>query len=133
MLNSVFDGMDGLSGVVDPQVLLSKYNARAHPDVVSRKRMPDEVFQEFVDTFDVGAEIEGKVTRNEFLRYYKNIAIAMDGDYRTLQNIIEAVWGVQRGPPRRPMSRTTGSIGRGKESVTASRLRNAKTMSHGYR
>lgn len=94
LINSIYDKLDpaGLDAV-DPQKILTYYNAKRHPDVVSRRRTPNDVFQEFVDTFDVGGEIVGKVTRAEFVRYYKNIATAMS-DEEYLARIISSVWNV---------------------------------------
>ena len=39
-----------------------------------------QVLREFLDTFDVGGEKDGKVTRNEFENYYKNISASIDND-----------------------------------------------------
>ena len=47
---------------------------------VSKVTKPSEVLNEFLDTFDVGGEKDGKVTRNEFENYYTNIGASIDND-----------------------------------------------------
>ena len=50
------------SGAIEPEVLLSTYQAAKHPDVVNRKLSEESALREFLNTFDVGSEVEGKVT-----------------------------------------------------------------------
>ena len=68
------------NGVVEPADVVEAYNAKKHPDVIAGKKTEDEVMREFLDTFDVGGEKDGKVTRNEFENYYKNISASIDND-----------------------------------------------------
>ena len=39
------------------------------------------MYREFLDTFDVGGEVDGKVTRAEFENYYANVGASVDSDY----------------------------------------------------
>jgi Ca2+-binding EF-hand superfamily protein len=68
------------NGFVEPSDIVSAYNAKKHPDVMSGKKTEDEVLREFLDTFDVGGEKDGKVTKNEFHNYYKNVSMSIDRD-----------------------------------------------------
>jgi len=68
------------NGCVEPCDIVSMYNAKKHPDVMSGKKTEDEVLREFLDTFDVGGEKDGMVTRNEFENYYKNVSMSVDRD-----------------------------------------------------
>lgn len=68
------------NGYVEPSELVDKYSADKHPDVIRGDKTPEEVMREFLDTFDVGGEKDGKVTRNEFENYYKNISSSIDND-----------------------------------------------------
>ena len=78
MAFSVLD-KDG-SGVIDPEDIVDTYDASKHPDVLAGKKSAEEVFREFLDTFDVGGEKDGKVTRNEFANYYSNVSSSIDDD-----------------------------------------------------
>lgn len=68
------------NGFVEPSDIVKAYNAEKHPDVISGKKTAQEVLREFLDTFDVGGEKDGKVTRNEFENYYKNVSASIDND-----------------------------------------------------
>ena len=68
------------NGFVEPHDIVECYNADKHPDVMSGKKTADEVLREFLDTFDVGGEKDGKVTRNEFQNYYSNVSASVDND-----------------------------------------------------
>ena len=47
--------------------MMDKYDASNHPDVVSGKKTKTAVLREFLETFEVGGEIDGKVTKEEFI------------------------------------------------------------------
>ena len=68
------------SGFVEPQDLVARYDTSKHPDVLAGKKTRDQVLREFLDTFDVGGVIDGKVTREEFEGYYHNISASIDND-----------------------------------------------------
>jgi hypothetical protein len=38
------------------------YNAKKHPDVIAGRATAQQILQQFLDTFDVGGEVDGKVT-----------------------------------------------------------------------
>lgn len=77
--------VDG-NGFIEPEVLLTTYKASKHPDVISKKLTEESALREFLNTFDVGSEIEGKVTRNEFENYYKRLGylIASDDNFEAM-------------------------------------------------
>ena len=80
-VSQAFDILDkDGNGFVEPSDIVSAYDAKKHPDVISGKKTSDEVLREFLDTFDVGGEKDGKVTRNEFENYYKNVSASVDND-----------------------------------------------------
>jgi Ca2+-binding EF-hand superfamily protein len=74
------------SGVVDMDEIKGLYNVKKHPDVISGKKTEDEVYTEFMDTFQLHAAIKGKgvrdtnITRQEFQEYYENISASIDRD-----------------------------------------------------
>ena len=74
------------SGVVDMDEIKKLYNCKKHPDVLSGKKTEDEVYAEFMETFQLHAAIKGKgikdreITREEFQEYYENISASIDRD-----------------------------------------------------
>ena len=84
------------SGVVEPADIVSVYDASAHPDVVSGRKSKEAVLREFLDSFDVGGEVDGKVTMEEFRNYYANISASIDNeDYFEL--MIRNAWRISGG------------------------------------
>lgn len=67
------------SGVVELNDIMAKYSADKHPDVMTGKRTKEDVLAEFLDTFDT-IEKDGKVTTQEFIKYYKNVSASIDSD-----------------------------------------------------
>jgi len=92
-----FDVMDkDGNGFLEPDDVVSSYNAKKHPEVLAGKKTENEVLTEFLDTFDVGGEKDGKVTKNEFCNYYKNISASIDrDDYFEL--MIRNAWHISGG------------------------------------
>ena len=84
------------SGAIEPEVLLSTYQAAKHPDVVNRKLSEESALREFLNTFDVGSEVEGKVTRHEFENYYKKISFTTPDD-EYFEKMICNIYGIDRG------------------------------------
>lgn len=74
------------SGVVDMDEIRKKYNCSKHPDVLSGKKTEDEVYMDFMETFQLHAAIKGKgtkdaeISRDEFQEYYENISASIDRD-----------------------------------------------------
>merc|ERR1719326_299517 len=81
LVGMAFSKMDKTGdGIIDPEDVIDTYDASKHPDVLAGKKTSDEVLREFLDTFDVGGEKDGKVTRNEFMNYYANVSSSIDDD-----------------------------------------------------
>jgi Ca2+-binding EF-hand superfamily protein len=74
------------SGVVDIEDLRGVYNASKHPDVTSGKKTEDQIFTEFLETFEIhhnimnGSRADGKVSLEEFVEYYTNVSASIDND-----------------------------------------------------
>ncbi|GMH72416.1 hypothetical protein TrLO_g1680 [Triparma laevis f. longispina] len=80
-VHQAFDIIDADgNGFVEPSDIVEAYNAKKHPDVQSGKKTEEEVLREFLDTFDVGGEKDGCVTKTEFENYYKNVSASVDND-----------------------------------------------------
>ena len=84
------------NGVLEPSDVVGAYDASKHPDVLLGRKTADEVLAEFLDTFDVGGEKDGMVTKDEFTNYYKNISASIDrDDYFEL--MIRNAWHISGG------------------------------------
>lgn len=74
------------SGVVDINDIRGVYNASKHPDVLSGKKSEDQIFNEFLETFEThhnimnGSQADGQITLDEFIEYYTNISASIDND-----------------------------------------------------
>jgi Ca2+-binding EF-hand superfamily protein len=84
------------NGTIEPQDIVDCYDASKHPDVIAGKKTPDEIFREFLDTFDVGGEVDGKVTQNEFMNYYANVSASIDDD-DYFELMIRNAWHISGG------------------------------------
>jgi len=77
--------IDG-SGIIDFDEIKKLYNCKKHPDVISGKKTEDEVYTEFMETFQLHAALKGKgvkdrqITREEWQEYYENISASIDRD-----------------------------------------------------
>ena len=97
LVNQIFDSLDRQgAGTVDPTTLAANFAASRHPDVLARLRTADAVLKEFTETFDVGGVVSGKITRNEFVRYYTNIS-ASASDAESFELVLRSVWSVPSG------------------------------------
>ena len=92
-----FDVIDKTGdGIVDPIDIIDTYDTSKHPDVISGKKTKSQVLKEFLDTFDVGGEVDGKVTKDEFINYYKNISASIDND-EYFELMIRNAWHISGG------------------------------------
>ena len=97
LVNQVFDLLDKQCvDAIDPPALIAHFDASRHPEVLTRATTADAVLKEFLDTFDVGGEKPGKITRNEFVRYYTNIS-ASASDAESFELVLRSVWSVPSG------------------------------------
>ena len=73
-------------GIVNTTDLKGVYNANKHPDVINGKKTQDEVFLEFLETFEAhfadrhGGQKDGNISREEFIEYYNNVSMSIDLD-----------------------------------------------------
>jgi Ca2+-binding EF-hand superfamily protein len=63
LIKQAFDVLDkDKSGVVEPKEIMDAYDTSKHPDVISGKKTRTEVLREFLETFEVGGEVDGYVS-----------------------------------------------------------------------
>lgn len=97
IINQVFDKLDPENkNVIEPQSMLTQFDPTRHPDALSGLRTPQQVLQEFLDTFDVGGQQVGKITRDEFVTYYTNICAAINDDV-LFEDIVRKTWNLPVG------------------------------------
>ena len=132
LVHQVFDLLDkeGIDSI-DPPTLIAHFDASRHPEVLSRAKSAQDVQKEFLDTFDVGGELPGRITRAEFVRYYTNIRASYnDDDY--FEVVLRKVWhlaeevtlsSAQMGAFRDHLNGRTKEV-----SSLADRLRQAQSM-----
>ena len=87
--------LDG-NGTIEPDEIMQAHNTAEHPDVLSGRRTEQEIAMEFLSTFEVGGEVDGMVTRDEFHNYYANISASIDND-EYFELMIRNAWGLSGG------------------------------------
>ena len=84
------------SGAVEPAEIASKFDASNHPEVKKGNMTPEEVYREFLATFEVEGDKDGRVTEEEFMLYYTNVGAGIDlDDYFEL--MIRNAWHISGG------------------------------------
>eukprot|EP00299_Pterocystis_sp_00344_P001247 c11080_g1_i1.p1 GENE.c11080_g1_i1~~c11080_g1_i1.p1 ORF type:complete len:322 (+),score=77.89 c11080_g1_i1:77-967(+) len=100
LVNRIFATMDADgSGVLTVEDMKLRYNAKANPDVQSKKKTEEQVLREFLDTFEGqgGERGDGQVTRQEFVDYYTGVSSNIDSDDHFLLLICN-VWSFPYAP-----------------------------------
>lgn len=83
------------SGVLEVSDVTGVYDASKHPDVISGKKTEKEILAEFLDTFD-SIDKDGKVTPDEFIKYYSNVSSSIDDD-DYFELMIRNAWHISGG------------------------------------
>ena len=100
LVRRAFAALDtGSTGEVAIPAVAGAYNAAKHPDVQAGRMTARQALALFLDSFDAGGEVEGKVTRDEFLTYYTNVGAAVEDD-SLFERIVRGVWGLSEGDER---------------------------------
>jgi Ca2+-binding EF-hand superfamily protein len=97
LVNLAFNVLDSdSSGEINPSDIMDLYDATNHPDVLAGKITAHKVMEEFLETFDIGGEVDGKVTRQEFQNYYHNLSMSIDND-DYFELMIRNAWHISGG------------------------------------
>jgi hypothetical protein len=83
-------------GIIEPDDLINIYDAAQHPDVISGRKSAADVLREFLDTFDIGGIVDGKVTQQEFENYYNNLSALIDDD-NYFELMMRSSWRISGG------------------------------------
>jgi Ca2+-binding EF-hand superfamily protein len=130
----VYDKLDiDKSGIIDINDIKYTYNVKNHPDVRSGKKSEEDVYGEFLETFETHHNInkgtrDKRVTKEEFLEYYANISMSIDNDDYFELMIVNA-WKLngntnnQKGVAMDISAKTAG------KNSTGNRVQSAKPIS----
>jgi Ca2+-binding EF-hand superfamily protein len=83
------------NGIVTVDDIASNFNTKSHPDVQSGRMKPDQALQNWLAQFD-GPDGDGKITKDEFQHYYKNVSASIDDD-DYFELMIRNAWHIPGG------------------------------------
>ena len=84
------------SGILDASDIVGCYDASKHPEVIAGRMTEDQVFSQFLDSFDVGGTKDGMVTKEEWVNYYNNVSSSIDDD-DYFELMIRNAWHISGG------------------------------------
>ena len=111
-----FDKLDlDKSGIIELNEVKTLYNAKTNKDGLSGKKTEEEVYGEFIETFETHHNIkkgvrDRRVTREEFLEYYNNISMSIDDD-EYFVGLIQAAWKLNGTPSYAKQKAWAGEVG----------------------
>lgn len=81
IIKKAFQKMDKTGdGVLTAADMKGTYNVRLHPKYKNGEWSEQQVFENFLKTFEEGGVVDGKVTWDEFLSYYSSLSASIDND-----------------------------------------------------
>ena len=98
-----FDKLDlDKSGIVELNEIKSLYNVKNNKEVLSGKKTEEDIYGEFIETFETHHNIkkgvrDKRVSREEFLEYYNNISMSIDDDDYFIE-MIKNAWKLRQTP-----------------------------------
>ena len=85
------------TGVIPINLVKNVYNAKFHPDSFLGKKSQEDVYKEFLYTFDIFCEINGlkdEISYKDFIDYYTPISASILSD-NYFDDIIYGVWNIE--------------------------------------
>ncbi len=85
------------NGVIPINLVKNVYNAKFHPDSFLGKKSQEDVYKEFLYTFDIFCEINGlkdEISYKDFIDYYTPISASILSD-NYFDDIIYGVWNIE--------------------------------------
>jgi len=74
------------SGVVDYKDLANVYNGKQHPKVIAGEKTEEQVLNAWLENFEThhtaysGGVCDSRISKEEWLEYYKNVSMFIDND-----------------------------------------------------
>lgn len=68
------------SKIIDASDLAAVYDASQHPDVAEGKKTTAQVTTEFLKGFEGGTTKDGRISRDEFVKYYEDLGASIPSD-----------------------------------------------------
>jgi len=101
LIEKIFESLGpDKEGIVNMDKLSEYFNPEAHPDVLKGLKKPEEVYNEFMETFEGnhnylnGDEAQfGKVDIDEFCDYYDSISMMVEKD-KDFEKMVTGVWDI---------------------------------------
>ena len=85
------------TGIVPINLVKQLYNAKFHPDAFLGKKSVEDVYKEFLYTFDIFCELNGlkdEISFKEFIEYYTPISASiLNNNY--FDDIVYGVWNIE--------------------------------------
>ena len=98
LIVSKFSLMDkGKTGIIPIALVKDVFNFKFHPDAFLGKKTCEEVYKEFLYTFDVFCELKGlkdEISYKDFIEYYTPISASILND-NYFEDIILGVWNIE--------------------------------------
>ena len=98
-----FDKLDiDRSGIIELNDVKSLYSAKNNRDVLSGRKTEEDIYGEFIETFETHHIInkgvrDRRVTKDEFVEYYNNISMSIDDDEYFIQ-MVQNAWKLTSQP-----------------------------------
>uniref|UniRef100_A0A0N5AV72 Calcyphosin-like protein n=1 Tax=Syphacia muris TaxID=451379 RepID=A0A0N5AV72_9BILA len=67
-------------GVITVDDMKGVYNYQRHPQFISGEKTQEDIFKQFLANFEATGQVDGKITKEEFVNYYAGISASIDTD-----------------------------------------------------
>ena len=104
LIRKIFNTISNGRNEISFQELKSNYNASRDPEVVARKKIPEEVIGEFSDNLEIFREYNSKMSKSnngyfcydDFLKFYSQISLGIS-DNNYFEYLVNNVWNLDGG------------------------------------
>lgn len=83
-------------GMITVDHMKDCYDSSKSPEVIAKKKTPQQAYREFLEHFELGMEITGIVTSHEFTNYHTSLGVSVDDD-AYFEVIVRNIWSLPGG------------------------------------